>query len=94
MHCYKCGKALQIDSPVGRRDLCPHCESDLRCCLNCALHDPSYAGACREPQAERTTDKDRANFCDFFVFRMQSKASEQETRGDEAKKKLESLFKK
>lgn len=94
MHCHNCGKALQIDSPVGRRDECPHCGSDLRCCLNCAMHDPSSAGACREPQAERITDKDRSNFCDFFVFRKKSQASEQQTRGDEAKKKLESLFRK
>ena len=48
---------------------CPYCHSDLKVCLNCRLHDPGANNQCREPQAEWQTDKDKANFCEFFEFR-------------------------
>ena len=36
--------------------------------LNCRLHDSGANNQCREPQAEWVTDKDKANFCEFFEF--------------------------
>lgn len=36
--------------------------------MNCAFYELSSAGACREPSAERVVDKEKANFCEFFVF--------------------------
>jgi hypothetical protein len=66
--CHHCGRELQIVARIGRVDGCPHCHSDLKCCLNCRLHDPGANNQCREPQAEWVTDKDKANFCEFFEF--------------------------
>jgi hypothetical protein len=67
--CHRCGREVQTLAKIARTDGCPYCHSDLKCCLNCALHDPGANNQCREPQAEWVTDKDKANFCEFFEFR-------------------------
>ncbi len=48
-HNYKCLKDLEIKTPVGRKDVCPSCGSDLRCCLNCVFHAPGAYNECKEP---------------------------------------------
>jgi len=68
--CHHCGRELQIFSAkVERTASCPYCRSDLKCCLNCRLHDPGANNQCREPQAEWQPEKARANFCEFFEIR-------------------------
>ncbi len=52
---------------VGRREECPSCGSDVHVCKNCQHYDPKIYNECREPQAEVVREKDRSNFCDFFV---------------------------
>jgi hypothetical protein len=91
--CQACLKGLEIETPVGRREICPFCGSDLHCCLNCVHH---YIGAyndCREPQAERVIEKNRSNFCDFFVFRDAETNGKGKVSGESKKLKIESLFK-
>lgn len=67
MTCHSCGRELEATLPVGRRDACERCGADLRCCLQCRLHDEASSNECREPQAEVPRDRERANFCEFFV---------------------------
>jgi hypothetical protein len=67
--CHRCGRELSLIAKIQRADGCPYCHSDLKCCLNCRLHDPGANNQCLEPQAEWVTDKDKANFCEFFEFR-------------------------
>ena len=65
--CAWCGNHLDVvGNAVGRSDVCPHCEHDLRSCRNCRHFDESAAKACKEPFAEPPSDKDRGNFCEFF----------------------------
>jgi len=65
--CGHCGAELSIvANQVGRSDVCPRCEEDLRACRNCRHFDPSVAKQCKEPFAEVPSDKDRANFCEYF----------------------------
>ena len=35
-------------------------------CKLCQDYNPNVADACREDRAEAVTDKERANFCDYF----------------------------
>ena len=35
-------------------------------CRNCAFYDASAYNECRESNAERVSDRDRANRCDYF----------------------------
>ena len=72
--CHHCRRELSPASAIGRTDSCPHCFSDLKCCLNCRFHDPGMNNQCREPQAEWQTDKAIGNFCEFFDFRETSAA--------------------
>lgn len=73
--CHLCGREQKIHSAIARTDSCPYCYSDLKCCLNCRLHDPGANNQCREPQAEWQPDKEKANFCEFFEFRETSSLS-------------------
>ena len=92
--CHRCHNAILIDDTPGRREVCPTCGADLHCCFNCRFYDPDAYNQCREPQAERVLDKERSNFCDFFVFTDQLRDSALKTPGPSAKQKLEDLFKK
>lgn len=91
--CHKCLKDLEIKTPVGRKDVCPCCGSDLRCCLNCVFHALGTYNECKEPQAERMLEKERSNFCDYFVFCDAASSNQGKNVGDSTKEKLESLFK-
>jgi hypothetical protein len=33
----------------------------------CQFYDPNTYNQCKEPIAERIVEKEKANFCDFFV---------------------------
>jgi hypothetical protein len=38
----------------------------MRCCKNCRFYLPAARGNCSESQAEKPSDMERANFCDWF----------------------------
>lgn len=58
----------------------------------CTHYDAKAYNACREPAADRVVDKERANFCDFFTpFAGQH---DMDAKADDARAKLEALFKK
>lgn len=68
MRCFRCDAAIELASGdrVGFRDDCERCGSDLHVCRNCELFDPGAYNQCREPQAERVGDRERANRCEWF----------------------------
>ena len=92
--CGNCGCALEfVAGRVGREAQCPHCGSELRACIHCRHHDESVAKACKEPFAEVPSDKEGANFCEYFQL------GEGQKREASVSKELllgiaESLFKK
>jgi hypothetical protein len=92
--CQACLKGLDIKTPAGRQERCPFCGSDLHCCLNCAFHEKGAYNECREPQSERVIEKNRSNFCDFFIFRDAGIDGKEKGLGEPTRAKLESLFKK
>ena len=93
MHCYNCQAEINLSGQPSRAATCPKCAAYLHCCRNCRFYDPNAHNQCREPQAEWVQDKEMANFCDFFEA--SSKMADKETaRKEEARKKLDELFKK
>jgi len=92
MNCYKCGKEILLDRKVFRQDTCPQCNAYLHCCYNCRFHDRHAYHECRESQADLVHDKEMANFCDYFegISRPVNKMD----KADEARRRLENLFKK
>lgn len=92
--CHKCKKEITVDKMIGRKDVCPFCNAELRCCLNCRYYDPAVYNQCRETQADRVLDKDRSTFCDYFVFRDTRPDDSAKGGKEAARDKLEALFKK
>lgn len=66
--CFSCKRPVVSEARPGRSEACDSCGTSLKVCLNCAFYEPASSGACREPSAERVVDKEKANFCEFFVF--------------------------
>ena len=66
VQCFKCGESLSLGTQVGFKECCPKCDSDLHCCKNCTFYDSNAYNSCRESQADRVVDKEKANFCDYF----------------------------
>ena len=90
--CHKCSTNIPlIDSKVARKEECPSCKSDLHVCYNCKFYDPKAYNECAETQAERVLDKDRSNYCDYFVVATEGKKNTNTSQ--EALKKLDDLFK-
>ena len=94
MECVFCNRDIQVKGKISRRDTCPHCHRDLRCCKQCKFYDQAAYNECREISAERIMEKERANFCDFFVPRGSERGGSSYNRTKEAKQALEALFKK
>ncbi|MCF6283500.1 MAG: hypothetical protein L3J28_15085 [Candidatus Polarisedimenticolaceae bacterium] len=91
--CWKCGQPLgeMLSLPIGRNDSCPHCRAELCVCRLCHFYDPSIAEQCREPIAERVSNKERANFCGYFQLNRHAYIS---NSGEQtaAKSQLDALF--
>ncbi len=89
--CHACGAELTA-LDYGRRDSCPGCGRDTRICLHCHFFDESLYNQCREPQAERVLDKERANSCDYFKPATPLALGGKKREVDEAKTAFEALF--
>ncbi len=92
MNCAFCGGKVSLEGTVSKNDTCSHCGKDLRCCKQCKFYDPHSYNNCREVLAERIVDKERSNFCDYFVPR--GSRGGKTNRTQDAKRALEALFKK
>lgn len=92
--CCQCGHTIDLgNKPVGRRDTCGQCGRELRCCRHCHFYAPGRENDCAEPQAERVTDKERANFCDYFRPGANPSAGGTGDDGkDRARRTLDDLF--
>jgi hypothetical protein len=66
--CYHCQKQIPMlgSFKITRTEDCPYCSTSLHCCRMCKFYDPTVYNECREDNAERLTDKEKANFCDYF----------------------------
>ena len=95
MRCFACAAGVELASGerVGFRDNCDSCGADLHVCRNCAHHDPSAYNECRETSAERVSERERANRCDYFSAGDQAGGSGAE-EGGKTRNALDGLFKK
>ncbi|MCP5464185.1 MAG: hypothetical protein H7A33_04080 [Deltaproteobacteria bacterium] len=92
--CHSCKKEIDLSDKVGFRETCEFCDADLHCCLQCSFYDTAAYNECRESSADRVLDKDRANYCDYFQGSSEQAGAKQSSAADDAKAKLEALFKK
>jgi NAD-dependent SIR2 family protein deacetylase len=100
MNCWKCGQRVDTIERVGFHAHCPQCDRPLHVCRNCSLYDPAYNNQCRETMAERVVDKERSNFCEYFVPNVTATApssqpvSSRPSPERAAREQLDALFKK
>lgn len=94
MECWSCQKVIELDHKPGRQEECPHCFAPLHVCLNCRFYDEFAHNQCKEPQAERVPEKDRANFCDYFESASAGASTPRYHTKADAQKKWDELFKK
>ena len=65
--CYSCKTILDFpQGKVSKDEECPKCRNDVKVCYNCTFFDQGSYNECRESMAERVTNKDKRNFCDYF----------------------------
>ncbi len=91
--CALCKKEIKLDKYFSRKASCPHCRGDLHICLNCRFYSEVAHNKCLEPKAEFQRSRDKANFCDYFIF-IESASSVSDSERADALKKLDDLFKK
>lgn len=93
VNCVFCSAPVEVDPTfkIGRLEECPKCGKYLHMCLQCKFYDRSYHNQCRETEAPQVADKESANFCEFF--QMGRDVQVENKTVDDAKKKLEKLFK-
>jgi hypothetical protein len=96
VRCSACGAEvlLAAGERVGFRDTCRACGSDLHTCRNCTHHDPSAYNECRESQAERVADRERANRCDWFAPSDRAGTGAPASERDRVRDGLDALFRK
>ena len=90
--CFLCKKEVEIEKYFSRKSTCPHCKGDLHICLNCRFYSETSHNKCLEPKAEFQRSRDKANFCDYFVFRDGASAAPSGNSQEDAKKKFDDLF--
>ena len=92
--CRFCGASLDPKMKIFRETECPSCGRDLNACVQCRNFDRNAHNMCREPQAEWVTDRERRNFCDYFVLNPAGGAGAGiPDREKSARSKLDQLFK-
>ena len=95
MICWKCKKEISIEKPV-RGDECPLCHADLHVCKACDFYESGAHNDCRENSADMVTDKERANFCDYFRVSKKlaqgAQASSGEDKASSARNAFNALF--
>ena len=91
--CALCRKEVETDKYFSRKSTCPGCGGDLHICLNCRFYSETSHNKCLEPKAEFQRARDRANFCDYFVFGEAASSASGRAK-EEAIRRLEDLFKK
>ena len=68
LHCFRCGASLSaLTLPISRQDECPACSVYLHVCKMCQFFDAAVPRQCLEDDAEDVTEKERLNFCEWFV---------------------------
>ncbi len=91
--CFRCGESLaQLTLPLSRRDQCPQCSVDLHVCKMCTHFDKHVPRQCREDGAEDVTEKERPNYCDWFVPGSAAFDTQRKSEADAARSALDALF--
>jgi len=96
--CWYCGLAVTDEEPIGRSLRCTECGKDLRSCCNCKFYLPGSRNDCSESSAQPPSDREQANFCDWFSLNPKYKTESggmkaEQNKAAAAKSAFDDLFK-
>jgi len=94
LKCYRCGTQWMGEKKISFRAVCENCGASVHCCKNCKFYDEYQHNKCRIPGTEMVEDREKNNFCDEFEFGETKSDPLASQIKEDAKKKLEDLFKK
>ena len=93
LRCYRCGESLAaLTLPISRQDQCPSCGNYVHVCRMCVNFDPYVARQCREDDAEEVFDKEKPNFCDWYVPSADAFDGANKRKENKARSELSVLF--
>ena len=91
--CFRCGASLvSLTLPFLRRDACPQCAIDVHVCRMCLHFDTSVPKQCHEDDAEEVFEKEKSNFCEWFLPSRRAFDATGARRAEKAKSDLGALF--
>jgi len=68
--CWHCGVSVREEPlPLSTYAECRQCRAQLHCCRQCQHFNPRLRADCDEPRAESHSEREKANFCDWFKLR-------------------------
>lgn len=93
INCWKCGNPLvDLILPLSRREECKSCGADQHVCKLCNEYNPLISRKCEEDRAEDVSDKESANFCDYFSPNPSAYQSKKSNKQTQAEEELARLF--
>lgn len=94
--CWNCNKEITEISRIIRETTCPFCHASQYCCKNCNFYEPEAHNQCREPAAEWVEDKEKANFCEYFIpnRKVKTLSWHKQISKEEAERRWQELVKK
>ena len=93
LQCWKCGTELKnLLLPFSRYEECGLCKGDLHVCIACKNYNTAVLESCNEDRADFILEKDKANFCDYFIPNTQAYKRQDNREAKEARAKLAALF--
>ena len=91
--CWNCGASIAYAIlPLSRRETCKQCEAEQHVCRLCKFHAPRVSDQCTEDRAEQVSNKELANFCDYFDPKADAWRPDSETAQHKAANDLAALF--
>lgn len=77
---------------VFRTSECPSCGKGVRVCKNCDFYSPGAHWDCRETINEPVREKDRVNFCDYFVLAKKGAVRSDTKKESDSRTAFDKLF--
>ena len=91
--CWHCNSVVTDQPlPLSTYAECRHCRAQLHCCRQCQHFDPRLRADCDEPRAESHSEREKANFCDWFKLRREFVGRGKNAPSVDHHAELETLF--
>lgn len=95
--CYYCGEAVPTGLKIGFGETCSSCGKDMHVCAMCSYYLPGAHWDCRETIDSLVADKEKRNFCEWFLpdprFAIQGAGrAKEKSKAASAKSSFDALF--